>query len=504
MLHSSQTLIKPLKNLTISTPNITKCLLAICIFALFTFYYFSPILPAVSTWPSYCLDRNRLLNTRISTSTRPEQKTNISHILFGIGGSAKSWTLRRHYSELWWQPNITRGFVWLDENPKKSLQYLRPVISPDYKISADTARLKYTCKNGPRSAVRLARIVKESFELGLENVRWFVMGDDDTVFFTENLVNVLSKYDHEQMYYIGSNSESVNQNRFHSYEMAYGGAGFAISYPLAAELVRLLDGCINRYAENYGSDQKIGKCMNEIGVPLTNELGFHQLDIRGNASGLLSTHPLAPLVSLHHLDYVEPLFPDLNRFDSLRKLMHAYKSDPSRALQQSFCYDLTRNWSISVSWGYGVQLYPFLMRPYELSTTLQTFVTYAKSNGPFMFNTRELKPDPCKMPIQFYFDGVEKFENRSTLTLYNKIDDDDDHDNDNNKKKKICDNKNYKDAYLIKGFRVSAGLFDPQLWNKARRRQLCEITRDAYKQKQVNVVNLRIRGFGQRESVTPP
>ncbi|KAE8651001.1 hypothetical protein Csa_002597, partial [Cucumis sativus] len=37
---------------------------------------------------------------------------------------------------------------------------------------------------------------RRAFELGLENVRWFVMGDDDTVFFVENLVNVLGKYDH--------------------------------------------------------------------------------------------------------------------------------------------------------------------------------------------------------------------------------------------------------------------------------------------------------------------
>lgn len=123
----------------------------------------------------------------------------------------------------------------------------------------------------------MARIIKETFELGLENVRWFVMGDDDTVFFTENLVELLGRYDHNQMYYIGANSESVEQDIVHSYTMAYGGAGFAISYPLAIELVRILDGCINRYADMYGSDQKIQGCLSEIGVSVTKELGFHQV-----------------------------------------------------------------------------------------------------------------------------------------------------------------------------------------------------------------------------------
>lgn len=144
-------------------------------------------------------------------------------------------------------------------------------------MSEDTSRFKYTSAYGLRSAVRIARIVKESFQLGLENVRWFVMGDDDTVFFVENLVTVLGKYDHNEMYYIGGNSESVEQDVIHSYTMAYGGGGFAISYPLAAELVRVLDGCIDRYASFYGSDQKIGGCMSEIGVSVTKEPGFHQV-----------------------------------------------------------------------------------------------------------------------------------------------------------------------------------------------------------------------------------
>ncbi|CAB4284565.1 unnamed protein product [Prunus armeniaca] len=74
-----------------------------------------------------------------------------------------------------------------------------------------------------------------------ELVRWFVIGDDDTVFCTHNLVTVLAKYDHNQMYYIGGTSESVDQVVIHLYSMAYGGGGFAVSYPLAAELVKILD-----------------------------------------------------------------------------------------------------------------------------------------------------------------------------------------------------------------------------------------------------------------------
>ncbi|CAH8352120.1 unnamed protein product [Eruca vesicaria subsp. sativa] len=112
--------------------------------------------------------------------------------------------------------------------------------------------------------------------LGPKNVRWFVMGDDDTVFVTDNLARVLRKYDHEQMYYTGSLSESHLQNIFFSYGMAYGGGGFAISYPLAKALSKMQDRCIQRYPALYGSDDRMQACMAELGVPLTKELGFHQ------------------------------------------------------------------------------------------------------------------------------------------------------------------------------------------------------------------------------------
>ncbi|KAK6146894.1 hypothetical protein DH2020_017806 [Rehmannia glutinosa] len=488
---SIQNLTKFWRQISVFSPNFTKALLTTSVFALFSLCFFLTF--PYSKWRFNCPECDQTLIRDLINGPRLEQKTNISHILFGIGGSAKTWSQRRHYSELWWKPNITRGFVWLDENPARLEPW--PKNSPQFKISADTARFNYTCWYGSRSAVRIARILKESFELGLENVRWFVMGDDDTVFFTENLVNVLRKYDYRKMYYIGSNSESVAQDLVHSYTMGYGGAGFAISYPLAAELVRVLDGCIDRYSDFYGSDQKIGGCMSEIGVPLTNELGFHQMDIRGSPYGLLSAHPLAPLVSLHHLDYVEPLFPHTNRVASVKKLINAYKSDPIRTLQQTFCYDLTRNWSISVSWGYTVQLYPFLVRAKDLNTPLQTFLTWTWTEGPFTFNTRKSSLKPCQRPVRFYFDGVKELGNQSTLTWYARQRDE---------HKRKCDRGNYKAAYLIKGFNVSAGFLDPQLWNEkqAPRRQCCEITGGS--DQQDDIVQVRIRGCKQWESVTPP
>lgn len=138
---------------------------------------------------------------------------------------------------------------------------------------------RYNNKKGDRSAIRISRIVSESVRLGMEDVRWFVMGDDDTVFVLENLIRVLEKYDYKEFYYIGSSSESHLQNILFSYNMAYGGGGFAISYSLAKALEGMQDGCIEKYSDLYGSDDRIQACMAELGVPLTKEIGFHQVSL---------------------------------------------------------------------------------------------------------------------------------------------------------------------------------------------------------------------------------
>lgn len=388
--------------------------------------------------------------------------TNISHILFGIGGSVRTWRDRRRYSSLWWDPNSTRGFVWLDEKPAEYFPWAEGLIP--FRVSEDATRFKFSSS---KSAPRIARIVLESFRLELPNVRWFVMGDDDTVFFTQNLVTVLAKYDHSQMWYIGRNSESVEQDVMHSYGMAFGGGGFAISYPLAAELAHMLDGCLDRYSNFYGSDQRVWACVREVGVPLTVEPGFHQIDIRGDPYGILAAHPVAPLVSLHHLDDVDPIFPQRTQMDALKALMDPYRIDPARILQQSFCYDPKRKWSISVSWGYAIQIYPSLVTANVLETPFQTFKTWRTwDDGPFTFNTRPMSSDPCSQPVFYFVDTVREAGWTGSLTTYNRSDP---------KEGRGCKRADYARVLAVQRITVSSMKMSADYWHKAARRQCCEI-----------------------------
>ncbi|KAJ0987813.1 hypothetical protein J5N97_006169 [Dioscorea zingiberensis] len=424
-----------------------------------------------------------------TASTEP---TNASHIVFGIGASARTWHQRRGYNDLWWRPGETRGHVWLDEEPQGAW----PDTSPPYRVSADTSRY------GARaSASRIARIVAEAYAVGMENVRWFVMGDDDTVFFVENLVAVLGKYDHEQMWYIGAPSESVEQNVMHSYGMAFGGGGFAISYPAAAELARVMDGCLDRYMYFYGSDQRIQACLSELGVPLTREAGFHQVDIRGDTYGMLAAHPIAPLVSLHHLNSVKPVSPSrTTQLEALRSLMDASRHDPARTLQQTFCYnrDQGHNWSVSVSWGYTAQLYHWVLAPHDLEVPLRTFQTWRSyKDGPFVFNTRPYTVDKNCKPMLFFLDRVREGRKRAPITItdYSRYEPSAAVDTTG------CRRPGFAAASEVQTIRVVAPKMNPDEWRKAPRRHCCEARTKAPSGRSIDVW---IRHCYPGEITSPP
>ncbi|CAL1398878.1 unnamed protein product [Linum trigynum] len=356
-------------------------------------------------FPNYCNLASIHLPSAVNndSTAAAEAKTSLRHIVFGIAASARLWDRRKEYIKLWYRPETMRGVVWMDKAPPRPAAADDRRRLPPIRISGDTSGFEYRHAKGDRSAIRISRAVSETLRLGMKDVRWFVMGDDDTVFVAENLAGVLAKYDHRECYYIGSNSESHLQNVMFSYAMAYGGGGFAISYPLAVKLAAMQDRCLGRYPALYGSDDRIQACMAEIGVPLTKEPGFHQLDVYGNAFGLLAAHPVTPLLSLHHIDVIDPIFPKASRLQSLHRLALPMSLDPAALMQQSICYDSRRRWTVSVSWGYAVQIVRGTVSPREMEMPVRTFVNWHKKADyrGYAFNTRAVHPNSCQTPFVY-------------------------------------------------------------------------------------------------------
>ncbi|KAJ7964074.1 Protein of unknown function (DUF604) [Quillaja saponaria] len=349
--------------------------------------------------------------------------TNLSDIMFGIVGSVKTWKHKRSYVESWWRPNVTRGYVFLDREP--SQEFLPwSSNSPPFRVNRNITKSKLYPKIVNPIQIRIVHTILETFREGDKDVKWYVMADDDTVLFIDNLVEVLAKYDHTKYFYIGENSECIRSNSDFSFDMAFGGAGYALSYALMEVLATKLDGCIERYPHLHSSDFILHACLADLGVALTHEKGFHQIDLRGDISGLLSAHNSdRPLVSLHHIDIIDPIFSSKNRSESVTHLMKAYKLDHSRLLQQTICYHRPSNWSFSISWGYSTHIYETIFPQSFLQKPLETFRPWMKYAKPpfYIFNTRGISNNPCETPHEFFFDSMEISSEDQIVTTYVRI-----------------------------------------------------------------------------------
>lgn len=146
-----------------------------------------------------------------------------------------------------------------------------------------------------------------------------------------------------------------------------------------------------------------------------------QIDLHDDISGLLSAHPQTPFLSLHHLDTIDPIFPSMNRSESINHLMKAAKVDESRLLQQTICYYRPNNWSFSISWGYSAHIYEDIFPRSYLRRPLETFRPWKNERPPlYMFNTRwPYNNIPCEAPHLFFFHSIHYFtKGDQVLTTY--------------------------------------------------------------------------------------
>ncbi|XP_068635731.1 uncharacterized protein [Aristolochia californica] len=360
--------------------------------------------------PSRGLNPNPPNSASLPAAAGSSDDLSLAHVVFGIAGSAQLWKRRSNFLRLWWRPDRMRGHVWLEEFPP---EYSPDPALPPIQVSEDISHFRYTNPIGHPSGLRISRIVSECFRLNLPQVRWFFLCDDDTIINADNLVAVLAKYDPTEMVYIGTSSESHSANTYFSHSMAFGGGGIAISYPLAEAISTIQDDCLERYPKLYGSDDRLHACISELGVPLTREYGFHQWDIRGNAHGLLAAHPVAPFISIHHVEAVDPIYPGLSSLEGLELFIKAMKTEPRSFLQRAICYDHAHHLTFSVSLGYVVQVFPNIVLARDLDRAEQTYSAWNKIShrSEFDFDTREVPRSVCKKPILFFLKDVERKEN---------------------------------------------------------------------------------------------
>lgn len=112
----------------------------------------------------------------------------------------------------------------------------------------------------------------------------------------------------------------------------------------------------------------------------------------------------------------------MTTMQALQHLLKAVNVDSQRILQKTVCYDRWFSWTVSVSWGYAVQIYGNHMLLPDVLPVQETFKQWKKGpvlSGVYTFNTIEQHPDPCRRPVVFFLDHVSSRED-GIMSIYKK------------------------------------------------------------------------------------
>lgn len=92
------------------------------------------------------------------------------------------------------------------------------------------------------------------------------------------------------------------------------------------------------------------------------------------------------------------------------------KLDSASLVQQSVCYDKSRQWTMSISWGYTVQITRTYMPARFMEMPTRTFNDWHKRRDftNLAFNTRPITWTDCQRPRVFYLSHA--FSNSSDTT----------------------------------------------------------------------------------------
>ncbi|KAJ3278619.1 hypothetical protein HK104_002168 [Borealophlyctis nickersoniae] len=112
------------------------------------------------------------------------------------------------------------------------------------------------------------------------NAEWYMMIDDDSYVFLDNLEHFLKTYDPNQPHYLGSKTLFIGCDGIKKFGtgpyFAHGGSGIILSRAAMKVLISGLDACIEKYRTCWAGDVRTALCLRDHGILLEYPGGFHR------------------------------------------------------------------------------------------------------------------------------------------------------------------------------------------------------------------------------------
>jgi len=112
----------------------------------------------------------------------------------------------------------------------------------------------------------------------------------------------------------------------------------------------------------------------------------------------------------------------MDRTRAMQHFFRAASADPARILQQTVCYDQKNSLTVSVSWGYSVQVFKGNVLLPDLLAVQKTFVPWKRGRNVtdvYMFDTKHYPRDECKRGALFFLKSITSGKGM-TETTYNR------------------------------------------------------------------------------------
>ncbi|KAJ3016281.1 hypothetical protein HKX48_004128 [Thoreauomyces humboldtii] len=132
---------------------------------------------------------------------------------------------------------------------------------------------------------------------------WFVMVDDDSYVFFDNLLGRLNMYDPDGRHYFGAKTQFVGCDGVTSWGagpfFAHGGSGIVLSRGAMRELMDDIDACTVRYRTCWAGDIRTALCLRDQGILLHSPTGFYSTP--PNSNFWFPHDPCERPLTFHHL-----------------------------------------------------------------------------------------------------------------------------------------------------------------------------------------------------------